>query len=543
MELTGAQILMEGLAREGVERIFGYAGATICPIADALREDPNLDYTLVRTEQNAGHMASGYARVTGKTGVCIVTSGPGATNLITGVATAYMDSIPLVAITGQVPSNLLGRDIFQEVDITGAVTPFTKHCYLVKDAAQLPVVLKEAFHIASTGRPGPVLIDIPVDVQEQLVPDVVFPEEVRIRGYNPSVRGNDKQISNVAAAIGVAQRPVICAGGGVFLAHAEEELRQFAEYTGIPVVTTMMGLSLLPTEHPLNMGMIGAHGNTTANKALVKSDLLIMIGTRVADRAIVSPDEIQKRMANIHIDVDPAEIGKNMQSTLPLVGNAKVILQQLMERGARADCGQWREALQDLRRANLGRGYPAKDGYVFPGRLLRLLGGRLKEDAAVCVDVGQNQIWACKHLRLKGARFLTSGGLGTMGYAIPCAVGVKTAQPDRQVVAVCGDGSFQMSMNELAAVKAGGFDLKIVLFRNGVLGLVNQIQSKDPYHGPFGVRLDGDPDFAAVAAAYGIPSLTLRDEGKTEETLDRFLGMEGPCLLIAEVSPEWKTTD
>lgn len=543
MELTGARILMEGLAREGVERVFGYAGATICPIADALREDPNIDYTLVRTEQNAGHMASGYARVTGKTGVCVVTSGPGATNLITGVATAYMDSIPLVAITGQVPSNLLGRDIFQEVDITGAVTPFTKHCYLVKDAAQLPVVLKEAFHIASTGRPGPVLIDIPVDVQEQLVTDVEFPEEVRIRGYNPSVRGNDKQISNVAAAIGVAQRPVICAGGGVFLAHAEEELRQFAEATGIPVVTTMMGLSLLPTEHPLNMGMIGAHGNNTANKALVKSDLLIMIGTRVADRAIVSPDEIQKRMANIHIDVDPAEIGKNMQSTLPLVGNAKVILQQLMERGARADCGEWREMLQELRRTNLGRGYPAKDGYVFPGRLLRLLGERLKEDAAVCVDVGQNQIWACKHLRLNGARFLTSGGLGTMGYAIPCAVGVKTAQPGRQVVAVCGDGSFQMSMNELAAVKAGGFDLKILLFRNGVLGLVNQIQSKEPYHGPFGVRLEGDPDFAAIASAYGIPSMTLRDEAKVEETLERFLGAEGPCLLIAEVSPEWKTTD
>ena len=543
MELTGAQILMEGLAREGVERVFGYAGATICPIADALREDPNIDYTLVRTEQNAGHMASGYARVTGKTGVCIVTSGPGATNLITGVATAYMDSIPLVAITGQVPSNLLGRDIFQEVDITGAVTPFTKHCYLVKDAAQLPVVLKEAFHIASTGRPGPVLIDIPVDVQEQLVPDVVFPEEVRIRGYNPSVRGNDKQISNVAAAIGMAQRPVICAGGGVFLAHAEEELRQFAEYTGIPVVTTMMGLSLLSTEHPLNMGMIGAHGNNTANKALVKSDLLIMIGTRVADRAIVSPDEIQKRMANIHIDVDPAEIGKNMQSTLPLVGNAKVILQQLMERGARAECGAWREMLQELRRTNLGRGYPTKDGYVFPGRLLRLLGERLREDAAVCVDVGQNQIWACKHLRLNGARFLTSGGLGTMGYAIPCAVGVKTAQRSRQVVAVCGDGSFQMSMNELAAVKAGSFDLKIVLFRNGVLGLVNQIQGKEPYHGPFGVRLEGDPDFAAIASAYGVPSMTLRDEAKVEETLDRFLAKEGPCLLIAEVSPEWKTTD
>ena len=543
MELTGAQILMEGLAREGVERIFGYAGATICPIADALREDPNIDYTLVRTEQNAGHMASGYARVTGKTGVCIVTSGPGATNLITGVATAYMDSIPLVAITGQVPSNLLGRDIFQEVDITGAVTPFTKHCYLVKDAAQLPVVLKEAFHIASTGRPGPVLIDIPVDVQEQLVPDVVFPEEVRIRGYNPSVRGNDKQISNVAAAIGMAQRPVICAGGGVFLAHAEEELRQFAEYTGIPVVTTMMGLSLLPTEHPLNMGMIGAHGNNTANKALVKSDLLIMIGTRVADRAIVSPDEIQKRMANIHIDVDPAEIGKNMQSTLPLVGNAKVILQQLMERGARAECGAWREMLQELRRTNLGRGYPTKDGYVFPGRLLRLLGERLKEDAAVCVDVGQNQIWACKHLRLNGARFLTSGGLGTMGYAIPCAVGVKTAQRSRQVVAVCGDGSFQMSMNELAAVTAGGLGLKILLFRNGVLGLVNQIQSKEPYHGPFGVSLDGSPDFETIAAAYGIPCVTVSEEEELDSSIDRFLSEKGPCLMICQVHPDVATTD
>lgn len=543
MEWTGAQILMEGLAREGVERVFGYAGATICPAVDALKDVPEIGYTLVRTEQNAGHMASGYARVSGRVGVCMVTSGPGATNLITGIATAYMDSIPMVAITGQVPSHLLGRDIFQEVDITGAVTPFTKHCYLVKDAAQLPVVLKEAFHIASTGRPGPVLIDIPVDVQEQLVPDAAFPEEVRIRGYNPSVRGNDKQIANVAAAIGLAQRPVICAGGGVFLAHAEEELRTFAGSTGIPVVTTMMGLSLLPTEHPLNMGMIGAHGNTTANKALVKSDLLIMIGTRVADRAIVSPDEIQKRMANIHIDVDPAEIGKNMQSTLPLVGNAKVILRQLMEREVRADCGEWREMLQELRRTNLGRGYPVKEGYVFPGRLLRLLGERLREDAAVCVDVGQNQIWACKHLRLNGARFLTSGGLGTMGYAIPCAVGVKTAQPERQVVAICGDGSFQMSMNELAAVKAGGFDLKIVLFRNGVLGLVNQIQGKEPYHGPFGVRLEGDPDFAAIAAAYGIPSIPLRSEFMVKETLDRFLKTEGPCLLIAEVSPEWKTTD
>ncbi|MCI9349909.1 MAG: biosynthetic-type acetolactate synthase large subunit [Oscillibacter sp.] len=541
--MTGAQILIEGLQREGVERVFGYAGATICPIADALLAAPKLAYTLVRTEQNAGHMASGYARVTGRTGVCIVTSGPGATNLITGIATAYMDSIPMVAITGQVPSVQLGRDIFQEVDITGATLPFTKHNYLVKNAAELPRVIKEAFHIASTGRPGPVLIDIPVDVQDQLVTEVEFPQDIRIRGYNPSVKGNDKQIANVAKAINGAERPVICAGGGVFLSHAEDALREFAEKTRIPVVTTMMGLSLFPTEHPLNMGMIGTHGNVSANKALAKSDRLIMIGTRAADRAIFSPDEIQRRMPIIHIDVDPAEIGKNMLPTVPLVGSAKVILRQLMDRDLHVDCGAWLEMLQEMRREELNRTYPEKEGYVFPGRLLRLLGERLREDAAVCVDVGQNQIWSCKHLRLNGARFLTSGGLGTMGYAIPAAIGVKSAQRSRQVVAVCGDGSFQMAMNELAAIVAHKMDVKILLLRNGVLGLVRQSQVQAPYHGPYGVDLDGSPDFSVIAAAYGIPSLHLDSEAQAEETLDRFLAMEGPALLIAEVSPDWKTTD
>ncbi len=543
MEMTGAQILIEGLQREGVERVFGYAGATICPIADALLAAPKLAYTLVRTEQNAGHMASGYARVTGRTGVCIVTSGPGATNLITGIATAYMDSIPMVAITGQVPSVQLGRDIFQEVDITGATLPFTKHNYLVKNAAELPRVIKEAFHIASTGRPGPVLIDIPVDVQDQLVTEVEFPQDIRIRGYNPSVKGNDKQIANVAKAINGAERPVICAGGGVFLSHAEDALREFAEKTRIPVVTTMMGLSLFPTEHPLNMGMIGTHGNVSANKALAKSDRLIMIGTRAADRAIFSPDEIQRRMPIIHIDVDPAEIGKNMLPTVPLVGSAKVILRQLMDRDLHVDCGAWLEMLQEMRREELNRTYPEKEGYVFPGRLLRLLGERLREDAAVCVDVGQNQIWSCKHLRLNGARFLTSGGLGTMGYAIPAAIGVKSAQRSRQVVAVCGDGSFQMAMNELAAIVAHKMDVKILLLWNGVLGLVRQSQVQAPYHGPYGVDLDGSPDFSVIAAAYGIPSLHLDSEAQAEETLDRFLAMEGPALLIAEVSPDWKTTD
>ena len=543
MNMTGAQILIEGLLRENVDHIFGYAGATICPAVDALRAAPQIGYTLVRTEQNAGHMASGYARVTGKVGVCMVTSGPGATNLITGIATAYMDSIPIVAITGQVPSHLLGRDIFQEVDITGAVTPFTKHTYLVKDAAQLPRIIKEAFYIASTGRPGPVLIDIPSDVQEQTVQNVSFPENVVIRGYNPSIRGNDKQISNVADAISRASRPLICAGGGVFLAGAQEELTAFARRTGIPVVTTMMGLSLLETEDPLNMGMIGAHGNTCANKALAKSDLLIMIGTRAADRAIIAPDEIEKRMPSIHIDVDPAEIGKNMRATVPLVGNVKVILHQLMEREITVSCEEWRQLLHQQRTAELQREFPSRQGSIFPGRLFRLLGRKLSRDAAICVDVGQNQLWACKHLVLQGGRLLTSGGLGTMGYSLGAAIGVKTAQPQRQTVVICGDGSFQMMMNELATLRSKGQDIKIVLLQNGVLGLVNQIQNKAPYHGAFGVALEGDPDFAAVAAAYGMDSITVTEEAQVEQALDDLLAHKGSCLLIARVDAGCCTTD
>ena len=542
--MNGAQALIESLKREGVDHIFGYAGATICPAVDALREAPEIGYTLVRTEQNAGHMASGYARVSGKVGVCMVTSGPGATNLITGIATAYMDSIPMVAITGQVPSHLLGRDIFQEVDITGAVAPFSKHSYLVKDPNQIPRIVREAFHIASTGRPGPVLIDIPIDIQEHSLKSFDWPEEVSIRGYKPSVKGNDLQIKRVAEAIGRARQPIICAGGGVWLAGAQKELLELAEGTGIPVVKTMMGISLMPTRHPLNMGMIGAHGNHCANKALAKSDLLIMVGTRAADRAIIQPDEIQRRMATIHIDVDPAEIGKNMQAAVPLVGDVKVILRQLLDLGITApDCAQWRDQLADYRKAELSRQFPSRPGSVFPGTVMRRLGDKLADDAVVCADVGQNQIFTCKYLPQKHGRLLTSGGLGTMGYALPAGVGVKVAQPERQTVVICGDGSFQMAMNELAAVKYAGMDLKILLFRNNTLGLVHQIQSRAPYHGPFGVSLDGSPDFETIAAAYGIPCVTVAEEEDLDASIDRFLSEAGPCLMICEVHPDVATTD
>ena len=542
--MNGAQALILSLLQEGVDHIFGYAGATICPAVDALKNHPEIGYTLVRTEQNAGHMASGYARVSGKVGVCMVTSGPGATNLITGIATAYMDSIPMVAITGQVPSHLLGRDIFQEVDITGAVAPFSKHSYLVKNANDIPRIVKEAFHIASTGRPGPVLIDIPIDIQNQELKKFTYPEEVNIRGYKPSVKGNELQIKRVVEVIGRSKQPLICAGGGVWLADAQKELVELAERCSIPVVKTMMGLSVMPTDHPLNLGMIGAHGNHCANQALANSDLLIMVGTRAADRALVNPGDIEKRMATIHIDVDPAEIGKNMTAAVPLVGDVKVILNQILEREiAIGDSAAWLAQLRDYRKAELGRIFPKREGYVFPGTVLRKLGAQLNDDAVVCVDVGQNQIFACKYLPQKQGRLLTSGGLGTMGYALPAAIGVKVAQPEKQTVVICGDGSFQMAMNELAAIACAGMDIKIVLFRNNVLGLVHQIQSTSPYHGPFGVALDGSPDFTTIAAAYGIPSVILNDENKLDEGIAAFLNTKGSCLLICEVHPDVNTTD
>ena len=542
--MTGAQALIQSLLNEKVEHIFGYAGATICPAVDALKAVDGIGYTLVRTEQNAGHMASGYARISGKVGVCMVTSGPGATNLITGIATAYMDSIPMVAITGQVPSNLLGRDIFQEVDITGAVAPFSKHSYLVKDANDIPRIVKEAFHIASTGRPGPVLIDIPIDIQNQELKHFEYPEQVNIRGYKPSVRGNELQIKRVVDAIARSKQPLICAGGGVLLAGAQAELLELAESCAIPVVKTMMGLSVMPTDHPLNMGMIGAHGNHCANQALAKSDLLIMVGTRAADRAMVNPKDIQRRMATIHIDVDPAEIGKNMQAAVPLVGDVKVILQQILERQAPVtDSAAWLEQLKDYRKAELSRRFPRREGFVFPGTVLRKLGAQLDEDAIVCADVGQNQIFTCKYLPQKQGRFLTSGGLGTMGYSLPAGIGAKVADPDRQTIVICGDGSFQMAMNELSAIVCTNMDIKIVLFRNNVLGLVNQIQNTAPYHGSFGVSLDGSPDFQTIASAYGIPSLVVNDEDKLDETIAQFLSTKGSCLLICEVHPDVSTTD
>ena len=540
--MTGAEALIESLLQEQVEHIFGYAGATICPAVDALKAHPEIGYTLVRTEQNAGHAASGYARISGKPGVCMVTSGPGATNLITGIATAYLDSIPMVAITGQVPSYLLGRDIFQEVDITGAVAPFSKHSYLVKDANDIPRVVKEAFHIASTGRPGPVLIDIPIDVQEQSLKRFAYPAEVNIRGYKPSVRGNDLQIKRVVDAIAQSKQPLICAGGGVWLADAREELLELAEGSEIPVVKTMMGLSLLPTDHPLNMGMIGAHGNHCANQALAKADLLIMVGTRAADRAVVDPREIQRRMAPIHIDVDPAEIGKNMQAAIPLVGNVKVILRQILDRGAPVtNSAAWLEQLTDFRRAELNRRFPHREGYVFPGTVLRKLGARLDDDAVVCVDVGQNQIFTCKYLPQKNGRLLTSGGLGTMGFGYGAAIGAQMALGrEQRVVMFTGDGSFHMNLNEACTAVSYELPIITVIFNNSVLGMVRQWQTTfyekrysqtDPHR---------RTDFVKLAEGFGLKGYRCTNLPEFQAAFADALKQKGPTWIECIIDKDEK---
>ena len=525
MRMKTAQILMECLLEQEVDTVFGYPGGTILNLYDELYHyQDRIHHVLTAHEQGAAHAADGYARSTGKVGVCFATSGPGATNLITGIATAYLDSIPMVAITGQVPSYLLGRDIFQEVDITGAVAPFSKHSYLVKDANDIPRVVKEAFHIASTGRPGPVLIDIPIDVQEQSLKRFAYPAEVNIRGYKPSVRGNDLQIKRVVDAIAQSKQPLICAGGGVWLADAREELLELAEGSEIPVVKTMMGLSLLPTDHPLNMGMIGAHGNHCANQALAKADLLIMVGTRAADRAVVDPREIQRRMATIHIDVDPAEIGKNMQAAIPLVGNVKVILRQILDRGAPVtNSAAWLEQLTDYRRAELNRRFPHREGYVFPGTVLRKLGARLDDDAVVCVDVGQNQIFTCKYLPQKNGRLLTSGGLGTMGFGLGAAIGAKVGSPDKVVIHTTGDGCFRMNCHELATVEHYHLPIITVVFNNGTLGMVRQWQHLIYQEHYSETTLDRGPDFVKLAEAYGLKGRRVTNRAEMEQALQEAL--------------------
>lgn len=536
--MTGALAMVKCLEQEGVRIAFGYPGAAICPFYDALI-DSGIHHVLVRTEQNAAHAASGYARISGVPGVCIATSGPGATNLLTGIASAYMDSIPLVVITGQVRSDLLGRDVFQEADITGAAEPFTKHSYLVKRAGDIPRIFKEAFHIASTGRPGPVLIDIPIDVQKTEIPDFDYNIPVDIIGYKPRSLGNSLQIKKVIEALKECHRPILCAGGGVFSAKALDELRGFVEKCEIPVICTMMGIGLLPSDHPLNLGMLGSHGCVPANKAIRDADLVILAGARVGDRAVASPGQVAERAVVVHIDIDPAEIGKNMPAHIPIVGDLRLVLSELSKNCDWKAPAEWVEQVTDRKARYSKVEIHAIEGYVEPKSFMRTLSRKMESDAVLCADVGQNQIWSANNFAVRDGRFLTSGGMGTMGYSIPCAVGAKLASPKRQVCAVCGDGSFQMSMMELGTVCQEGLDLKIVIMHNTRLGMVRELQDRLYSCRHSAVYLDGSPDFVAVAKAYGIPAVAVSSNEKAESAIDDMLKNDGPFLMVCRISPDY----
>lgn len=549
--MIAADAIVKCLEKEGVEYVFGYPGVAICPFFDSIL-NTNIKTILVRQEQNAAHEASGYARITGKVGVAVVTSGPGATNLITGIATAFADSIPLVCITGQVDSSLMGSDVFQEVDVSGACESFVKFSYIIRKPADIPRIMKEAFHIANTGRKGPVLIDIPIDVQKAEIRKFEYPETVNIRTYKPTVTGHAVQIKKVIKELQRAKRPIICAGGGVHLSGAKEELRTFVENNDIPVVCTMMGLGTLPTNHFLFYGMVGNNGQAYGNRAMNDADMIIMLGARVADRSVSQPDLITENKVLVHIDVDPAEIGKNAGPTIPLVGDIKHVFEEFNKATITADYSLWIDKLDgykdDTQNASRRKRHMFSSTLteeeinaltVNPEIFIKHLSRAMKKDAVYVADVGQNQLWSCANCEIREGRFLTSGGMGTMGYSVPAALGAKLGAPDRQVVAVCGDGGFQMTMMELATMKQYKVPVKIVVLRNNVLGLVRQYQHFT-YQDRFSVIDLGDsiPDFRKLADAYGIRYLQIAAVEDMDSGIAEFLANDEATLLEVIIDPK-----
>ena len=533
--MTGSEAMAKCLEMEKVEVVYGYPGVAIANFFDSLGAT-DIRQVLVRTEQNAGHMASGYARTLGRVGVCAVTSGPGALNLITGIATAYADSIPLVCISGQVDSDLIGSDGFQEADVTGATESIVKYSYLIKNVNDIPRVFKEAFHIANTGRRGPVLIDVPIDVQRAEIKKFEYPEEVNLRTYKPTVKGHYQQIKKALSELKKAKRPLICAGGGVFLSGAKKELRAFVEENRIPLVHTMMGIGALPTDHELNFGMVGNNGSISANKAMQECDMLIMVGARVADRAVANPDTILDNKVLVHIDVDPAEIGKNVGPTIPIVGDAKNIFTDIRDMDISIKTDEWVAHLREYRR--LPRPLSFSDRHVNPAIFIGLMSQNMADRSVYVADVGQNQIWSCANYVMKKGRFLTSGGMGTMGYSVPAAMGAKRALGDgAQVVAVCGDGAFQMSFMELATMKQHAIDIKVIVFKNNYLGMVRQYQHFNYNDNYSVVDLSGSPDLSKLAEAYDIPFTRVENMDNIEKVIADFLADESLGLMECIIDP------
>jgi len=511
-KVNGAKALIKCLEKEGVDTLFGYPGGQIIPFYNELY-DSDLRHILVRHEQAAAHAADGYARATGKTGVCVSTSGPGATNLVTGIATAYMDSVPIVALTGQVPRSLIGNDAFQEADITGITMPITKHNYLVQDPLEIPRIVKEAFHIASTGRPGPVLIDLPKDVQNLEI-ELHYPDKVELRGYKPTYKGNTQQIKRAAEEIANSCRPIIYAGGGVISSNASAELVELAETLMAPVTTTLMGISAIPTEHPLYVGMLGMHGCKYANYAIQESDLIIAVGARFDDRVTGKLESFAPNARVVHIDVDPAEISKNVKVHVPIVGDAKQVLKSIIKYIQCCNTAEWLEKINQWKKE-----YPL--GYrevssetIMPQFVVEQI-SEVCKDAIIVTEVGQHQMWAAQYFKYSKPRtFLTSGGLGTMGYGLPAAMGAKVGKPDKTVINIAGDGSFQMNSQELATLVQNDIPVVSVILNNGYLGMVRQWQELFYDRRYSYTFIKGSVDFVKLAEAYG--ALGLRAEKPSE---------------------------
>jgi acetolactate synthase-1/2/3 large subunit len=543
MKLTGAEIFAECLKQEGVKTIFGLPGGVVLKIFDVLYGEKALELVLVRHEQGAIHMAEGYARATGKPGVVLVTSGPGATNIVTGLVNAMMDSCPLVVFTGQVSTSLIGNDAFQEADIVGISRPCTKYNYLVKEVGELAQVIKEAFYIASTGRPGPVLVDLPKDVSTNLA-EFNYPEKVYVRGYNPTYEGNKWQVKQAAEAISKAKRPIIYAGGGVINANASEELRELVELTQAPITMTLMGLGAFPGTHPLSLGMLGMHGSYATNMAVHNCDLLIAVGARFDDRVTGKISEFVPYAKIIHVDVDPTSIKKNINVDIPIVGDAQAVLKELNQilkvtlNGDLKDVRYpWLKQIEEWN-AKHPLSYAQDDRIIKPQYVIDMIYRLTQGNAIITSDVGQHQMWTAQFYKFIQPRtWINSGGLGTMGYGFPAALGAQKAFPDRLVMCVAGDGSFQMNLQELATASVYHLPVKVAIINNKYHGMVRQWQQLF-YNGRYSSsRLEGGPDYVKLAEAYGLVGLRATKPSEVESVLKESIQIQKTVLMDFHVDP------
>jgi acetolactate synthase-1/2/3 large subunit len=537
MQLTGGQMVCESLIREGVEVIFGIPGGTILPLYQTLPEYPQLRHILTRHEQGASHAADGYARATGRTGVAFATSGPGATNLVTGITTAFMDSVPVVIVTGQVGRAAIGSDAFQETDITGITLPVTKHNYLVMTPEEIPGVINEAFHIASTGRPGPVLVDIPKDVFEEMG-EFEYPESLDLPGYSPTIHGHSNQIRKAAKLIEESERPVILAGHGVIISRAYEELLELAEKAQIPVVTTLLGISSFPDDHFLCVGMPGMHGAAAASFAVDQADLLIALGMRFDDRITGDTSKFSVNSKKIHIDIDPSEIGKNIPVDVPIVGDLKDVLQNLNKRVDPTTRVDWVQHVEDLK-TNHPLMQDRETEKLRPQEIIKELSEITDGHAIIVTGVGQHQMWAAQHYTYKEqCSLISSGGAGTMGFEVPAAMGAQVGRPDKVVWSIAGDGGFQMTMSELATLAENNIPVKFAILNNGFLGMVRQWQQLFYEKSYVATGYTGNPDFVKLADAFGIFGARVTDKSQVRATILKAMEYDGPALIDFVVEQE-----